>query len=368
MRGGISVVSLFLLFTLISVLFCVPVEAQTYRIRYEHYLYATGGGAVPVQDQGTLNSTPELYTEIHFPGAVADNSATVRYFADIFRGSLGSYAFATGDVNDIWPYGFTATGRVEKIEFSIDLYFDVEAGTYPDGVEVSVSGVANGAISSTVAASAQVTYWVQFLGTLNRPLWHLGNDDAGVVTFNEPFTLSGEIVSPGTTLPSLQRYTVTLTASISNNQTGTVLYGTSPDYTTGTATVDVYSGLQFTDVTVPEGVTWTSPDDVFLGCTTGDEASGTPKAFELFQNVPNPFNPSTTIRFDLPDAGPVRLRIYDVKGALVATLLDGYVEEGTGEVVWTGKGSDGRSVASGIYFYRLTAGGFTETKKMVLLR
>ena len=83
---------------------------------------------------------------------------------------------------------------------------------------------------------------------------------------------------------------------------------------------------------------------------------------------PNPFNPSTVIRFELPRAGKVRLDIYNVKGQLVTTLEDGYREAGVHEIPWNGKNSKGISVGSGMYFYRLEAGSMVTTKKMLLIK
>jgi hypothetical protein len=102
--------------------------------------------------------------------------------------------------------------------------------------------------------------------------------------------------------------------------------------------------------------------------TTGDDVQVIPRAFALHQNVPNPFNPTTTIRFDLPHAAHVRLCVYNVKGELVATLVDRHMTEGRKEIEWTAKDRRGRSVDSGIYFYSLISDDFTQTKKMVLLR
>lgn len=89
----------------------------------------------------------------------------------------------------------------------------------------------------------------------------------------------------------------------------------------------------------------------------------------LAQNVPNPFNPSTTIAYSLSGAGSVRLRIYDVAGRQVRTLLDEQRSPaGQAEVVWDGRNDRGAAVASGVYFYRLEAGSFVSTRKMVLLK
>jgi len=90
--------------------------------------------------------------------------------------------------------------------------------------------------------------------------------------------------------------------------------------------------------------------------------------FTVFPNAPNPFNPSTTIRFTLPEAGHVTLAVYDVNGRLVRTLVGGPLAAGCHSVVWDGKDAMGRAVASGVYVYRLTAPQGVVTKRMVLVR
>jgi hypothetical protein len=87
----------------------------------------------------------------------------------------------------------------------------------------------------------------------------------------------------------------------------------------------------------------------------------------LYQNHPNPFNPSTTIRFCLPERCAVRLEVFDVTGRRTAVLIDDFMEKGPYATVWAGKDENG-TAASGVYFYRLTAGKKTISKKMVLLR
>lgn len=88
----------------------------------------------------------------------------------------------------------------------------------------------------------------------------------------------------------------------------------------------------------------------------------------LSQNAPNPFNPTTTITFTLPDAGPVRLAVYDSLGRRIRTLADGVHEAGRHSIAWNGRDDGGDAQASGIYFYRLEAEGRALTRKMVLLQ
>ena len=88
----------------------------------------------------------------------------------------------------------------------------------------------------------------------------------------------------------------------------------------------------------------------------------------LSQNFPNPFNPTTNIRFNLPQAMHVMLSVYNVEGELVSTILDQPMNDGWNEVSWSARDTRGRAISSGIYFYRLVAGDFVQTRKMVLLR
>jgi len=89
---------------------------------------------------------------------------------------------------------------------------------------------------------------------------------------------------------------------------------------------------------------------------------------ELFQNHPNPFNPATTVRWYLPSASHVKLTIYDVSGRKVRLLADGPRGAGEGSAEWDGRLDGGGAAASGVYFYRIEAGSFSDSKKMILLR
>jgi hypothetical protein len=92
------------------------------------------------------------------------------------------------------------------------------------------------------------------------------------------------------------------------------------------------------------------------------------RATVLEQNHPNPFNPATHVRFSLAVASDVRLDLFDVTGKRIVTLVEERLGAGDHSVVWDGRDSDGRSVATGTYFYQLRAGGFTDTRKMTLLK
>ena len=101
---------------------------------------------------------------------------------------------------------------------------------------------------------------------------------------------------------------------------------------------------------------------------TGGETPGVPLAYYLDQNVPNPFNPSTKITFGLREAGYLSLRIYNAAGRLVRVLVNEHRDAGRYEITWDGRDGAGRQAASGVYFYKLNAGSFEKTRKMVLLR
>jgi len=85
--------------------------------------------------------------------------------------------------------------------------------------------------------------------------------------------------------------------------------------------------------------------------------------FQLYQNYPNPFNTATVISFDMPEEQKVSLRVYDILGREIAVLLDGIVGAGTHAYQF-----DGRGLSSGLFFYRLSAGSYGETKKMQLVK
>jgi hypothetical protein len=95
-----------------------------------------------------------------------------------------------------------------------------------------------------------------------------------------------------------------------------------------------------------------------------------PKVYALSQNYPNPFNPSTTVAFDIPEGKEVnvRLNVYNMRGQLIRTLVNEVKSEGSYQIQWDGTDNYGRRVSSGVYFYRITTGEFSQTRKMVILK
>jgi FlgD Ig-like domain len=132
------------------------------------------------------------------------------------------------------------------------------------------------------------------------------------------------------------------------------------------------TSFKYTDDTVQPGATYRYQ----IGVVDGDGEVFSPVAkvslagvsVALGQNTPNPFNPSTTISFTLPSREQVTVSVYDANGRLVRTLLNESRDFGTHSVTWDGRDDAGSTVGSGVYFYRLTAGKYSESKKMVMLK
>jgi hypothetical protein len=93
-----------------------------------------------------------------------------------------------------------------------------------------------------------------------------------------------------------------------------------------------------------------------------------PKTYALDQNMPNPFNPTTTISYQLPESGPVQIVIYNLLGQKIRTLVNDRMDAGFYTVGWDGADETGRQVASGVYIYRMQSAAFSQTQRMMLLK
>ena len=93
-----------------------------------------------------------------------------------------------------------------------------------------------------------------------------------------------------------------------------------------------------------------------------------PKVFALHQNYPNPFNPTTTIKYDLPEAANVRIMIYDLMGRKIRSLVNERQDVGFRSVQWNAADDLGLQVSAGMYIFTIQAGDFRQVKKMILLK
>lgn len=133
-----------------------------------------------------------------------------------------------------------------------------------------------------------------------------------------------------------------------------------------TASATGYSNSTVENVTVNEGQA-TTVNFVLTPGSSGEDNNLPVVATSLSGNYPNPFNPSTTIRYSVKDPAPVRIEIYNLKGQLVKTLVNEHQNTGHYNVIWNGRDSSGRSVGSGVYLYRMQAGDYSSTRKMMLM-
>ncbi|HMT12668.1 MAG TPA: T9SS type A sorting domain-containing protein, partial [Ignavibacteria bacterium] len=167
-----------------------------------------------------------------------------------------------------------------------------------------------------------------------------------------------------TILDSTGTYIRSLTA-VSGTR-GAYLLGNGHYLTTNAAGVheiDSATGTLIRTISTAANFQYITPYNPGALLGNGNNELNTPDRFSLGQNYPNPFNPETSIRFTLPENSFVSLKVYDVNGKLVKTLLSGSTPAGSHEVSFNAS-----ELSSGVYFYTLKAGGFTESKKMLLTK
>ena len=139
----------------------------------------------------------------------------------------------------------------------------------------------------------------------------------------------------------------------------------------GTAATDIW-GYKMTQVSGAENwtPTWPLPETAYIETAVDDDnhAGISPVTFELLQNYPNPFNPTTSITYRIAEITDVKLSIYNLRGQVVRVLVDQRKDAGSYNAVWDGRDQLGRAVASGIYMYKLDAGGMVQSRKMLLMK
>jgi hypothetical protein len=125
---------------------------------------------------------------------------------------------------------------------------------------------------------------------------------------------------------------------------------------------------KISDIHDETGVETFHPEIVVLAADSEGTGDNIPKQFALYANYPNPFNPQTMIKFDLPKASDVNIKIYDVTGRLVRTLVSDRLNAAYHEVIWNGRDDNGQNISSGTYIYKMITDDYTESKQMILLK
>jgi hypothetical protein len=173
----------------------------------------------------------------------------------------------------------------------------------------------------------------------------LGGDDNPVLNTNGRRVVAFNLIFAINDNPTIQSATI---SSMVDERSGGALFGCSDGVTEITPVV--VNGI------LSKGTTGTPADEQL------------PKDVALSQNYPNPFNPTTEIEFALPDAREVKLTVFNVLGQNVRNLMSGNQEAGYHRVIWDGKDEARHVVPSGAYFYKLEAGDFSQSMKMVMLK
>jgi Zn-dependent metalloprotease len=293
--------------------------------QYDNYPIATDGFA---------------FDAISVTGGAGGGWQTITY--DDFEGGMGTYTDGGGDMSRY-------TGG------STNAHQGVAAADIQDNSGAASSFYHTASYNVTAYTTLEVDFWFRMVSMeTNEDFWVQYSSNGGstwqtVATFAQG------------------------TGSYVNN----TFYHAVVTLTPGTVTFSSTAKLRFIcDASAND-------DDVYIdeiefrGTTAGSLAEGDnsfvasetlPTSFELKQNYPNPFNPTTTIVFSLPHESNVSIKIYNISGSLVKTLVKDNRPAGVYNVAWNGDNEDGLRVSSGVYIYRIEAGSFTQTRRMVMLK
>lgn len=292
--------------------------------------------------------------------------------------------------NDQW----IVTPQITSIAANATLTFQVRKfGQYLDALNVKVSTTDNQmasftnlqAITYAAADTGWFSYSISLAAYANQNIY-IAFQEAVADNYNDGAALFLDVIEvTGANVP------VELTAFAARQLDGTVMldWATATEtnnsgfsversadnvnftkiaFVNGNGTTTERKVYSYTDNTVNSGKYYyrlkqVDFDGSFSYSNAIEVSVGVPTEFSLSQNYPNPFNPSTTIKFALPTASNVKITIYNTIGKEVATLVNGTMEAGTHSAIWNASNN-----ASGMYFFKLEAGNFTATKKMMLIK
>jgi hypothetical protein len=147
---------------------------------------------------------------------------------------------------------------------------------------------------------------------------------------------------------------------------------TTPDIDEGAEPGDIIE-VFFNNLRVPIEISWLRNGQIenlsdLITNVKGNMEGLLPTTFDISQNYPNPFNPTTTIRYQVPKIEKVTIEVYSILGERVKTLVNELIEPGYYEIKWNSNNDHNNQVASGVYIYRMIAGGFVKSKKMIILK
>jgi len=166
---------------------------------------------------------------------------------------------------------------------------------------------------------------------------------------------------------------VTMNNPASPFEEGTEVFAGEFDWEQVILDLSDYSGTAkirfvFGSANLITGEGWYIDDIHYSNTTDSNDNTIIPIMNKLNSNFPNPFNPTTTISFSLKEAGNVKIEIFNLRGQKVKTLINGLLPAKNHQIVWNGKDDRGKSVSSGIYFYKMKTANYTASRKMILMK
>ena len=322
---------------------------------------------------GTFTSSLTSLTPgtLYHVRAYATNSVGTSYGGDSSFTTLTTPTVITATITSITSTTASSGGNV----------------TSDGGASVTARGVCWNTSANPTVANGHTTNGIG-TGTFTSSITGLDPDTTYYVrayATNSVGTIYGNLVS----FITLKAYTISgHVRSGGEGVEGVVMNGLPGDPqtdTTGYFGAIVDSGTYWTVIPTADGCTFQPDNRIYIAVSSDhadqdytetcfsegldpDKDNSVPKEYQLSQNQPNPFNPSTEIEFGLPRAGLVTLKIYNIVGQEVITLINRNLSAGTYHIRWYGTDGYGRSVSSGVYFYRMQAGNYVQTKQMLLLK
>ena len=305
-----------------------------------NYADSTVMGVIVVGNQ----NTPDIDFTLYSAAPVADFSATPTYGNQPLEVQFTDLSI-NGPTSWLWDFGDGNTSVEQN-----PLHEFVDWGTF------TVS------LTATNDNGSDTEIKIDYITINGKPVADAGPDQ----TVNEQTLVqldgSGSYDPEGETLAYLWTAPPEIQLSDSTNMQPTFTAPNVSDSTEFSIELIVYDGECYSD---PSTVIITV---LYIVGIDENPIKAAPKEFRLYPNYPNPFNPVTTISYDLPEDGLVELSVYNMRGEKVATLLKGSQEAGSYRLNWDGTSQSGEIVASGIYFLRIVSGSYCKTNKMIFIR